>query len=337
MTEARGRKVPAKTGAPGAKRAAVSTGRPPSGGGARPAGGARSGSGPGRGGSGRPPARRPGGGGGGSRARRSTIVVALVVVLVLAGALALALGTTSTSSKSAAPFTVGTAADAVVAKATSVPASVFDQVGAGTALAQPKAISGPALVSGAKPEMLYIGAEYCPYCAAERWAMVMALSRFGTLSGVGLTASSAIDVHPNTPTFTFRDATYTSQYLVFTPVETETNQPVSGGGYQPLDTPTAAQTQLLDSLGGGSFPFVDFGGKYLISGATYDAGVLAGKTAAQVADLLADPTSPVTRAAVGAANGITAAICQMTGGQPAAVCQSAAVTAVAPSLGATGA
>ena len=38
----------------------------------------------------------------------------------------------------------------------------------------------PALTSGGKPEILYVGAEYCPYCAAERWAMVVALSRFGT-------------------------------------------------------------------------------------------------------------------------------------------------------------
>jgi hypothetical protein len=32
--------------------------------------------------------------------------------------------------------------------------------------------------------MLYIGAEYCPYCAAERWPLVMALSKFGTFSNL---------------------------------------------------------------------------------------------------------------------------------------------------------
>src|SRR5215471_17073708 len=40
--------------------------------------------------------------------------------------------------------------------------------------------SGAPLTSGGKPEMLYIGAEYCPYCAAMRWSMAVALSRFGT-------------------------------------------------------------------------------------------------------------------------------------------------------------
>ncbi len=32
----------------------------------------------------------------------------------------------------------------------------------------------PALTSGGKPQIVYMGAEYCPYCAAERWAMVVA-------------------------------------------------------------------------------------------------------------------------------------------------------------------
>ena len=41
----------------------------------------------------------------------------------------------------------------------------------------PAALTGP---SGS-PELFYYGAEYCPYCAAERWSVVIALSRFGTL------------------------------------------------------------------------------------------------------------------------------------------------------------
>src|SRR6202043_382420 len=52
--------------------------------------------------------------------------------------------------------------------------------------------------SDGKPEILYVGAEYCPYCAAQRWAVVTALSHFGTFSGLGTTTSSASDVDPNT-------------------------------------------------------------------------------------------------------------------------------------------
>ena len=138
----------------------------------------------------------------------------------------------------------------MVTDLTSVPASTPDKVG--TAAAQvsgtPKAVtSGTPLTANGKPEMLYMGAEYCPYCAAERWAMIVALSRFGTFSGLSTMHSAAVngagqaEPYPNTPTWTFHGATYTSKYLTFTPVETQTNIPdKSTGTYTNLETPTKA-------------------------------------------------------------------------------------------------
>ena len=135
---------------------------------------------------------------------------------------------------------------------TSVPAATLDKVGGGATTSPPKTISGAALTSGGKPEMLYIGAEYCPYCAAERWAMIVALSRFGTLSGLGPRRSAAAngagqaEPYPNTATWTFAHASYASKYLTFTPVERYTNVPdPATGGYTPLQTPTAEQQALL--------------------------------------------------------------------------------------------
>ena len=64
-----------------------------------------------------------------------------------------------------------------------------------------------------------MGAEYCPYCAAERWAMAVALSRFGTFSNLRLIHSSSADIYPNTPTLSFYKSSYTSKYVQFTPVE----------------------------------------------------------------------------------------------------------------------
>jgi hypothetical protein len=100
------------------------------------------------------------------------------------------------------------------------------------------------LTDAGKPLIVYLGAEYCPYCAAERWAMVAALSRFGTFTNLGQTHSSSTDVFPDTPTLSCHGASYTSQYLAFQGVEMQSNQP-QGNGYAPLDTPTAAQQQLL--------------------------------------------------------------------------------------------
>lgn len=60
-----------------------------------------------------------------------------------------------------------------------VPASTFDAGGKGTGVNPPTVISGAALTANGKPRVLYIGAEFCPYCAAERWAMITALSGSG--------------------------------------------------------------------------------------------------------------------------------------------------------------
>jgi hypothetical protein len=51
-----------------------------------------------------------------------------------------------------------------------------------------------AVAGGGKPEVLYIGAEYCPYCGTERWSMIVALSRFGTFRGLKEIRSSPTDV-----------------------------------------------------------------------------------------------------------------------------------------------
>ena len=79
--------------------------------------------------------------------------------------------------------------------------------------------SNPALSVGGKPAFIYMGGEYCPYCAAERWSLVMALSKFGTFSGLKGTTSSATDVDASTPTFSFYGSKFTSRYITFEPVE----------------------------------------------------------------------------------------------------------------------
>ena len=110
------------------------------------------------------------------------VVVAVVLTLGAAPGRQRRLLGTAAGGPRARPATSLTA---LTDQVTSVPAATLDQVGGGTVTAPPTTISGAALTSGGKPEMLYIGAEYCPYCAAERWAMIVALSRFGTFSGAG--------------------------------------------------------------------------------------------------------------------------------------------------------
>jgi hypothetical protein len=143
-------------------------------------------------------------------------------------------------------------------------------------------LQGAALVSNGKPELLYIGAEFCPACAAERWALVVALSQFGTFKNLQQTRSAVQD--GNIATVSFYGSTYDSPYLTFTPVETTTNQR-QGNYYRPLETPTAAQQALWSSTLGGrlSFPFLDMGGKYLLNTSQFPIAILEGQSFDQIA------------------------------------------------------
>lgn len=266
--------------------------------------------------------------------RRVGIPIAVVLIVIAGLVIAKVANHGPKSGPAAQPAATG-----VISGVTGVPPTVFDSVGAGTIATPPTAITAPALTEGGKPRVLYIGAEYCPYCAAERWAVVAALARFGTFSNLGQTTSSAQDVYPSTATLSFHGATYTSSKLAFTGVETTSNQVVNGG-YATLDTPTAADEKVLTTYDAapytkspGSIPFVDIGGRYLIVGASYDPAVLQRLTHAQIAAALADPTSAVAKAVVGTANVITAAVCTLTGQAPATVCSSSGVTAAKQKLG----
>jgi thiol-disulfide isomerase/thioredoxin len=261
--------------------------------------------------------------------------VVVVLAIVLALVLVKAFNKPGRSGSGSGGVT-GTALSASAARdVTSVPASTLDTVGTGSVLHyNPQAITAisgsPPLASNGKPEMLYIGAEYCPYCAAERWAMAVALSRFGTLSPLRGIHSSSTDVNPHTPTLTFYQSTYSSPYLVFTPVENETLTRA------PLQNTTSAQMALWQkydsSASGLGYPFIDFGNKFVIKAPSYDPGVLAGMTWSQVAAALHNPSSPVAQGADGAANMITAAICKMTNGQPGSVCTAPGVVTASKSL-----
>jgi|HubBroStandDraft_6_1064221.scaffolds.fasta_scaffold129992_3 thiol-disulfide isomerase/thioredoxin len=220
---------------------------------------------------------------------------------------------------------------------TTVPVSTLNAVGKGSNVSALIPTKGqPALTSGGKPEIVYMGAEYCPYCAAERWAMVVALSRFGTFSNLHLIHSSSTDVYPNTPTLSFYKSSYTSQYVDFTPVELFG---LKNNGV-PLQKPTAAEAALMSkydvapytSVAGQPYPFVDIGNQYLVIGAQYLSSSLAKLTWTQVAADIRNPGSAVAQGVDGAANSITAAICKITNNAPASVCNSASAKAGAGSL-----
>lgn len=242
------------------------------------------------------------------------VVVALVLVSVLAP---------KQSSTASGPLD-----PSVVPTLSGIPAAAFDTVALGAGVSNPPtAISSSPLTKDAKPAVLYVGAEYCPFCAAQRWPFTVAMMRFGQFSNLQAASSGAApELFPNTPTVSFHGATYTSQYLAFTGFETETTN------REPLDTLDGDTEKIVTAYNPkGTIPFIDYGGKTTSNGASVEATLFAGKSQAEIATAIADPSTAISKAVLGSANVITARLCQLTNDQPSNVCTSAGVTAAAAS------
>jgi hypothetical protein len=251
------------------------------------------------------------------------VLIAVVVVLKVAGGGSSPSGTADTGSFALSPKLISQVEDvpvsALVAAAKSLPAAASP--------AQQLPGTAEVLTKDGKPEILYIGAEYCPFCAAERWALVMALSKFGTFTNLKGTTSSAIDTNPSTPTFSFYGSTYTSPYISFDPVELQTNTySASLGNYPTLQTPTAAQNALMSKWDvspyttvNGSIPFVYMGGKYLLTGAQYVAAPISGKSFDTAVPYMTSGTNATSRGAEAAAGYLVGEILALTHDQPASI------------------
>ncbi len=251
----------------------------------------------------------------------SALVVVVVAVLII---VKVATGSSGGQSASSIRTPVSTA-DLAQLEAIPLSTLVAAAQSASSSSVNPPAnlpATVPSLTVGGKPEIFYAGAEYCPYCAAERWPLVMALSKFGTFQNLVSTKSSGTDANPNTPTFSFLGATYTSPYITFIPVELQDR---TGA---PLQTPTAAQTRLLNTYdaspytsgANGTIPFVDLGGRYLVSGEEYDASSISNMSFAKAIGSMTSAANPASRAAEGVAGHLVGVICSLTHDQPASVC-----------------
>jgi hypothetical protein len=289
--------------------------------------------------------------------RNRLLLAGTAIIAVIAVTVAIVVVRTGSRAAPAAPPAngpTGAALASVVGDLTSVPPSVLDRVGTGSitgdGVGSPGTsgagylvpVKGSALTSAGKPEVLYVGADFCPYCAAVRWPLIVALSRFGTFSGLTTTRSGITngagqaEPYPGTATWTFYGSTFTSKYLAFSGVELATSKPdASTGGYLPLQQLTAAQEAVYSKYDPqGSVPFLDIGNAHIqmSSLAPYGPQALANLTWSQIAAALHQPSSTLAREIDGSANYLTAAFCSLTGNQPATACTTV-VRALEPRLG----
>ena len=254
-----------------------------------------------------------------AEARRRLLAAIGAVTAVLAVVVAL-VAVKLTSAPARPVATESAASSAIVRQVSTVPAAVLTGMSSAQVITPLQAVqrSGPPLTVGGKPVIVFVSEESCPFCAAERWSLAVALSHFGTWSHLGSTTSSATDVYPDTATLSFRTAVYRSTELTLRTTELTDN-----AGH-PLQAQTALDTGVIGAFDvppyvnsadqSGAVPFLDIANRYILAGAQYSPQVLAGLSAAQIAGQLANPSSPVAQAIDGSARIIVAAINQVLAG-----------------------
>ncbi len=299
----------------------------------------------------------------GPNARWGWLSAALVVVVVLVFVLVKVTGGNNNSNNSTNATASGqhpaAAPASLVNQLASTPLSVQSAAGIGTQATSPfetiknytaltsssgssgGSSSGGASSGGTVPRVVFVGAEFCPYCAVERYAVILALSRLGTFNNLKVVDSGSSD--GDIPTWSFLGSTYRSKYVSFTPYETEDRD------RNPLVNPPASienlwtkqDTTLSGQIG---WPYMNFGGKYALtnfpSGMEQTISVLdpgtsgsgAGLTRPQIVAAVHDPSSSYgsvidSTAILAQANYIDAAVCSIDGGKPASLCQTSGVKA----------
>ncbi|MBO0791599.1 MAG: DUF929 family protein [Ktedonobacteraceae bacterium] len=193
---------------------------------------------------------------------------------------------------------------------------ILSTIGPGSAKSTLQPISDTPLKGpSGKPAVLYVGGEYCPYCAAQRWGIVNSLSRFGQFGPLEPVVSS----EQNVPTFSFHNIKYTSQYIDFVAFEAQDNSTPP----KPLDTVPTQYQQIMAKYGqqtGGGIPFLSIANQQVSAGAYYQPDVLVGHSYENINEQLKDPNTDIARGVFGTANILTAAICTALKNQPASVC-----------------
>lgn len=195
------------------------------------------------------------------------------------------------------------------------------------ALGQVRRKSEEPLVDGGKPLVFFMGTQWCPFCASERWALVEATSRFGRWSGLGeLHSRNGEDYFTSLPTYDLTGAGYTSDYIGVRHKELDT---VDG---DPLEKLGSFEQELVDEndqWGGIPFLFVGGpGGRYTVDLA-FSPGLLQGEKFGGLRKDVADGAPTEAAEAIGAqADAITALICKLDGAQPASVCAKGSIPAL---------
>lgn len=170
-----------------------------------------------------------------------------------------------------------------------------------------------------KPFVLFVGAEHCPFCAAERWAIVRALQKFGQWSGLKQTMSAARD-EPflNLPTYDFTEAAYTSSHIEFVSRELKNRE------FKPLQKLLKTEEKIVRKFNPEKeIPFLLVGGRFMQIGAGFTPKIFIGHTFRQTETELKKIESEIRKTIDAEGNIIAALLC--VSGLPPEVCKETGV------------
>jgi len=171
-----------------------------------------------------------------------------------------------------------------------------------------------------KPLVFFMGAEYCPYCAAERWAVVRALSKYGQWSGLKQTMSAARD-EPflNLPTYDFSEAAYTSPYVEFVSREIKDRE------FKSLQKLLKTEEKLVRKFNPEKrIPFLLISGRFMQVDSGFSPKIFIGHTFRQTETELKKVESEMRKTIDDEANVISALLCMS--GLPPELCKESMVS-----------
>lgn len=171
---------------------------------------------------------------------------------------------------------------------------------------------------GEKVPIFFMGAQFCPYCAAERWALVSALERFGSLTGFAKEASNdGVDGYKPVPTYDLRPAKYDSQYMAFSGKE------IYDHNSKPLDQLSTEEKDYVNRYDpSGGWPFMVINGQYAQLGPGYSPSLVQGQAFDTLrGQLERGEHNAGTDAIAKEAGIISRLICASTGGAPSDACK----------------
>lgn len=262
--------------------------------------------------------------------QRSLAVGALAIVVVVA------FGVVSIEQSPSTPTSPTAQLAAYYEAAVNVSNTTLESVGLPSTVAIPTRVTPSLTTVATNGVVSYVGAEYCPYCAIQRWALLVALSKFGTFTHLDSEVfSSSSDIYPHLGSWSFVGATYTSKYFTYDPTELTSSTPSKGGpgGYQRLERMSSAQRVAYDKYNPqGSLPFVDIGNRYVTVGASSSPSVLEGLSLGEIGNDLNNPRSAVAQSIDGSANYLIAALCTMAQKAAPPICSTAVIHTASKAL-----